>query len=122
MTTNRTPWTPGENRALVAMYFTMLDAATIGAAYSKAGMIRQAQGTQPATDFGRQFAGELAHRSRGSIEAKLMNATAAHRDLYPGDVTMDGYGYRALANYQASLKEAMQDELNRRHDLERAAQ
>ena len=36
-----------------------------------------------------------------------MNASAAHRDLRPGAETMDGYGYRCLPNYQATLKVAM---------------
>jgi hypothetical protein len=116
--TTRKPWTELENQAVINLYFTMLDCALAGEAYTKSHLIKLAQcnsvtgiSTSP---------GPLFNRSRGSIEAKLMNATAAHRDLYPGDVTMDGFGYRALANYQASLKQAMQDELNRRHDHERA--
>jgi len=112
--TNRTPWTPAENVALCRLYFTMLDAALDGRDYNKAALIRSAQGA------GDQWQNDshdadgnavLRNRSRGSIEAKLMNASAAHRDLVPGAETMDGHGYRALANYQAALKEAMADAL-----------
>jgi hypothetical protein len=85
----------------------MLDAAIPGEQYSKAGLIRQAQGTVDATPFGAPFYSTLAARSRGSIEFKLMNATAAHRDLDAEAITMDGYGYRAMPNYQATLKDAM---------------
>lgn len=102
--TNRTAWTPAENRALSGLYLRMLYCARMGASYNKAEMIRNAQGTddQP---------GLLHARTRGSIEAKLMNASAAHADLVPGAVTMDGFGYRALANYQASLKDALAEAL-----------
>lgn len=108
------PWNDAQNRALISLYFAMLDAAIPGQQYSKAGMVRAAQGTQPATPFTEAFAGQLEDRSRGSIEAKLMNASAAHRDLVDGAITMDGYGYRCLSNYQAALKAAMLEEINDR--------
>ena len=107
--TTRTPWTAGENLALVRLYFEMNDAATTGRPYQKAAMIRHAS-----RDNGPGDTGPLANRSRGSIEAKLMNATACHRDLCPDAETMDGHGYRALSNYQAALKDAMRAELQRR--------
>lgn len=113
--TKTTPWTPAENAALVRLYFTMLDSATAGRPYNKAAMIREVQTyrqneqyyglSKPLADSG---------RSRGSIEAKLMNASAAHAKLRPSATTMDGFGYRALANYQAALGEAMLHELERR--------
>jgi hypothetical protein len=114
--TNRTPWTDPENIGLLALYFTMLDAAIPGHAYSKAGMLRIAQGTDEATPFTAEFAGELSDRSRPSIEFKLMNATAAHADIKPDAVTMDCFGYRAMPNYQATLRTAMEAELERRCD------
>lgn len=95
------PWADEENRAICELYFQMLDAATEGRSYNKAAMIRKAQYPEP------EFRGPLWNRSRGSIEAKLMNCSAAHRDLREGHTTMDGYGYRALSNYQASLKATM---------------
>lgn len=109
MTTTRTPWTPAENAALVRLYFDMLGFATGGHPYNKAGMIR----TYQASDEGRHPEA-LHNRSRGSIEAKLMNATACHRDLVPNAETMDGHGYRALPNYQAALKDAMREALQAR--------
>lgn len=108
MTTKRQPpWNEAENAALVALYFSMLDKAVKGNAYNKAAMVRYQQ-------IGANgVAGPLFSRSKGSIEAKLMNASAAHRDL-GGAVTMDGYGYRCLSNYQASLKDAVFHELRAR--------
>lgn len=116
MTTTRKPWTDDENRALVALYFEMLDCATAGRPYNKAALIRIAQNASnhAAKTFDYPFTGRLKDRSRGSIEAKLMNATAAHRDLCSNDETMDSHGYRALPNYQASLKSAVLREVERR--------
>lgn len=113
----RTPWTPEENRALIALYFVMLDRAISGQTLNKAGAIRTAQGNPKAGD---PLGGadhvpgvfcQLADRSRGSIEAKLMNASAAHRDLMPEAETMATHGYKAWGNYQSSLKDAMRDYL-----------
>lgn len=116
--TKKTPWTPEENRALLALYFAMLDKAKQGQPYNKAAMIRAAQDSRESAP--------LVHlaRSRGSIEAKLMNASAAHRDLNQESgisgysaITMDGYGYRCLSNYQAALKAAMTEALKARYTI-----
>lgn len=113
-------WTPEENRALVALYFEMLGKATAGEQYNKAALIRVAQNGIGLRDLNSgcnaatPFVGLLNARSRGSIEAKLMNVSAAHRDLDPNAITMDGYGYRALSNYQAHLKGCVADELENR--------
>lgn len=113
------PWTPEENQAICALYFSMLDKATTGQNYNKAAMIRVAKegiGEQDMAgpfDCSTPYVGLLGVRTKGSIEAKLMNCTAAHRDLH-GTPTMDGYGYRALSNYQATLKDAMLEALRRR--------
>lgn len=103
--TTHTPWTDDENAAVVALYFDMLDHATAGKPYNKAAMIRKAQ------------AEPLANRSKGSIEAKLMNCTTAHRDLMPNAETMNCHGYRALSHYQASLKSAIYLALTSRMDI-----
>lgn len=101
------PWTDDENRAIVALYFIMLDRALYRQPYNKAAMIRNVKGT----DSTPTAAHPLAARSRGSVELKLMNCSAAHRDIGTesggNPVTMDGFGYRALPNYQATLKAAM---------------
>ena len=109
----RAPWTDQENAALVALYFAMLDEAIAGRPYSKAAMIRQFRGEHQDRHNLElsDYVGPLRNRSRGSIEAKLMNASAAHRDLSAESggqaTTMDGYGYRCLPNFQWSLKDAM---------------
>ena len=104
------PWTDDENAAVIRLYFDMLGLATAGHAYNKAGMIRSYQ----YTDEGRH-AEALSARSRGSVELKLMNASACHRDVTSGAATtMDGYGYRCLPNYQATLKVAMASAVNGR--------
>lgn len=110
------PWTPAENAALVSLYFAMLDRATAGQPYNKAAMLRVARGdTSIAVEhFAQAWAGKLADRSKGSIEAKLMNASAAHADLCRGAETMASHGYKAWGNYQAALKDAMSAELNSR--------
>jgi hypothetical protein len=122
--TNRTPWQDAENQPLVTMYFTMLDAQLDGQRYSKADIIRayrgEPQNSQPAVD-----GAPLANRSRGSIEFKLMNASAAHADIINDYIeehgepasrdTMHSHGYRALPNYQAALRTAMQVEITRRY-------
>jgi hypothetical protein len=129
--TKKAPWTTEENAALCVLYFAMLDKAKRGESYNKAAMVRAAiSGIGPrdlshdtARDFA-DFAGKLANRSRGSIEAKLMNASAAHRDLNQASgisgysaITMDGYGYRCLSNYQAALKAAMTEALKARYTI-----
>ena len=106
--TTRKPWTDNENAALATLYFTMLDAAIAGKPYNKAQLIRKSQEVSNYLDA------PLFTRSRGSIEAKLMNASACHVDLVRNATTMDGYGYRALSNYQKSLKSAMAEALIRR--------
>lgn len=111
-------WTEAENRALVTLYFQMLDKATAGEPYSKAAMIRAVQGIEPdaaeLTPHDEAYA-PLANRSRPSIEFKLMNASAAHAAISAESggnaVTMDGHGYRAMPNYQAELRDAMKAEL-----------
>lgn len=101
------PYSAEENQATLALYFHMLDRAIAGQPYVKAAMIRDASADGC----------HLANRSKQSIEFKLMNCSAAHAALAPGAVTMDGHGYRALPNYQAALKLAMQDALARRVSL-----
>lgn len=120
MTTNRTPWTPTENGACVRLYFDMLDAEQLGERYIKAHCVKAYQG-QPQPSQPDQPDAPLANRSRPSIEFKLMNCSAAHADLSPGAETMDAHGYRAMPNYQASLRDEMRAELRRRDIAEQSA-
>ncbi len=114
--TTRKPWTDAENAALIVLYFAMLDHAMLGEQYNKAAMIRNQQAL-PSQSVHAAPCGPLAARTRGSIEAKLMNASAAHADLDPHADTMDVFGYRALSNYQKSLKVAMKSTLDYRYEL-----
>lgn len=123
----RKAWTDDECRAVVALYFAMLDKATAGAKYNKAAMIRATQEPQQINP-GDATEPPLAARSRGSIEAKLMNCTAAHEALRPVAAarreTMNDHGYRALSNYQRSLRDVMAEALDtrERRDAVTAAQ
>lgn len=103
-----TPWTDQENTAVCALYFNMLDCAIAGESYNKAAMIREVNVPCPGVKA------SLVARTRGSIEAKLMNCTAAHAVLVQGAVTMHTCGYRALSNYQKSLGVAMHQTIARR--------
>ena len=114
MTTKRhPPWTDQENAAIARLYFDMLNCAIWDKPYNKAAMIRTAQTGLNCNCYTLAEA-VLPDRSRGSIEAKLMNCSAVHAAIDSEAVTMDGYGYRALANYQASLINAIRDELTKR--------
>lgn len=96
-------WNDTENAAVIALYFVMQGHAAKGQPYNKAAMIRCAQENPEHPSQG-SFAGNLAERSRGSIEAKLMNVTAVLHDLGRDDVSMTEHGYRPLSNYQSDLK------------------
>ncbi len=98
-------WTDRENAAVAALYFRMLYLAVNGFPYNKRAMIRDAQNGNVAE----QIADDLRARSKGSIEAKLMNCTAAHADTVHNAETMSGHGYRPLTRYQKSLKAAMRE-------------
>jgi len=106
-----TAWTEDENRALCSLYFRMLDGSLrTDGRLNKAALVRLARGEPKETDRNvtgcAGFGWLLKGRSKQSVEFKLMNATAAHASLDPQAVTMDGHGYRAMANYQAALKDA----------------
>lgn len=112
-----TQWQDEENAGLVALYFVMLDKAMAGEKFNKAALIRDAQNFEQATTHC-DYTGVLDTRSKGSIEFKLMNASAAHHDCEPLGTSMDGFGYRALFNYQAGLKVAMAKAIAVRADNE----
>jgi len=108
------PWNDQENAALVALYFAMLDKAIAGQSYNKAAMIRREREQLDLDHVPGQRVPFLADRSRGSIEAKLMNASAAHLAIDPEATTMAGYGYKAWGNYQSSLKDALIEAIEHR--------
>ena len=61
------------------------------------GLIREQIGTD-------DNAGALYHRSRQSVECKMMNVTACLEDIDRHDLSMNDHGYRPLSSYQAALK------------------
>ena len=94
----RNPWTPEENTALLKAYGQLVDAQAEGQYLSKAGLIRQLQ------------AGILRGRSKGSIEAKLMNISAACVKAGTGYVK----GYKPAPNMQRCLLDMTASWINQR--------
>ncbi len=95
-------WSESENLAVLALYFAMLVKAKAGDKYVKAQMIRDAQNhEQAAMDC--DWTGELDTRSRGSIEMKLMNVTAALENMGRHDLSMGKRGYVPRQNMQKDL-------------------
>ena len=122
------PWNENEQAAIVAAYNAMLAIEATGYKYNKAAINRYLRGEDAKTDRGREpdrlavnavfdlrtmaehkagvpapvqpARGSLAARSRGSLELKLMNISAARADLKLPTVK----GYKAAGNYQKSLR------------------
>lgn len=94
-----THWTEAENGLIVASYFRMLRAELRGAPYVKSEENRRVQ--------------EGTGRSRGSIEHKYMNISAALLEL--GLVHIDGY--KPERNSQATLRFAVADYAESHPDL-----
>jgi len=120
----KAPWNDTENQALNSLYHRMHQGVQRTENLNKAALIRIAQGQAKDTDRATStdgFAGLLAERSRGSIEAKLMNLTAVLHDLGRAQFSMSEHGYRPLSNYQADLKQAAVDYLNDVVGIETAA-
>lgn len=111
-------WTPTENAALAALYFALLDWITDAGAprLNKRALIRymQGDGDTPTPPSLTELRGSLRARSRGSIEAKLMNASAAHADIAPDAETMAEHGYRPLSRYQSTLRDAIASQMSAR--------
>lgn len=99
-------WTIEEQAAAICLYFTMRQKVDAGRNYNKAALIRIARGDDVADERAgyQAFAGRLSARTKQSIEAKLMNVTAALHDLGRQDVSMSEHGYRPMSNYQAELR------------------
>lgn len=98
------PWTNAEQLAGIDLYDRMHQCAMSGKAYNKAKMIREAQSDSRATAPHIH----LSDRSKGSIEMKLMNISAACEALGRPDLSMAEHGYRPMKNMQKSLKDAVE--------------
>lgn len=94
-------WTPEENEAVVADYLAMLNATLRGDGVNKAESNRNLR-----SSF-------LSSRSKGSIEFKHRNISAVLFEL--GYDYLDGY--RPAFNIQASLRDAVEGQLNARPQL-----
>lgn len=115
--TRNPKWTDAENDAVIALWFKMADHAAAGEKYVKKAMINAAIAGQA---YGRNIAdmrGPLAARTRQSVEFKLMNVSACVRDIDADYFNMADHGYKAYDNYQATLKTAVQAEIERRAGL-----
>ena len=89
-------WSDAENDAICNLYAAILAAHhDPDIKLNKAAMIREAR------------LGILGGRSRGSIEAKMMNLTAVLKSLGCGN-TLEHAGYKALSGFQKSLVDAAQ--------------
>ena len=99
-------WVDGELRDIIELYDQMHQFAMSGEPYNKAAMIREAKGKALAN----KKPGELCifSRSKGSIEMKLMNVSAACEALGRPDLSMAEHGYRPMKNMQKALKDAVE--------------
>jgi len=107
-------WTEAEQAAAITAYNLMLAADNSGTKYNKAAFNRALRSEDTAKDllsigaagWPHDFAlGALAARSRGAVEAKMMNISAAREKL--GLPILKGY--KAAGNYQRSLETAIQE-------------
>lgn len=101
------PWTDKEQLAVIALYDQMHSFVMAGIPYNKAQMIRDSQDHE-VCEVDHDYSGELDTRSKGSIEMKLMNVTAACEALGRPDLSMAEHGYRPMKNMQKSLKDAVE--------------
>lgn len=102
------PWNIDEQRAVCFAWSIMELATEQGIKFNKSAIRREL------------IAGPLANRSNGSIEAKLMNVSAAAVDIGLRPLK----GYKPAPNYQASLRDVLKDcrDMVRVHNIENISQ
>lgn len=86
--TTRHAWTPEHDAQVIALYNQFLNWQQSGEKYQKAKHVRALA--------------EQQGRTKGSIEAKLMNVSAVRQNLLSLPIVT---GYKALDNYAHSLAE-----------------
>lgn len=97
-------WNQSEIDSCIGMYIAMRVLVEREVPFVKAQLLREIIGAAtPAQPKGNPGA-PLYSRSKGSVEMKLMNITAALESLGRDDLSMAEHGYRPLKNIQASLK------------------
>lgn len=87
--TTRKPWDNNDLLEVCKTYLSFLRSQAAGEAYTKAPAVRACA--------------ERCQRSKGSIEAKMMNISAILQDHGRDWVT----GYKPLSNYQKSMVETV---------------
>ncbi|GAA4892249.1 DUF3883 domain-containing protein [Tessaracoccus lubricantis] len=92
-------WTREENTVVVSEYLTMLEQELSKQAYVKSAANQRVQ--------------QLTRRSKGSVEFKFANVSAALRDIHAPYID----GYKPRGNYQADLARALDDALSSRPQL-----
>jgi len=95
------PWVDAELAAAIELYDQMHKLTMMGATFNKARMIREARCFNGAHQ-------PLIGRSKGSIEMKLMNISAACEAFDRPDLSMAEHGYRPMKNMQKALKDAVE--------------
>jgi hypothetical protein len=96
-----TPWTPSEVETALEAYFAMLQLHLEAREFSK-------------SEFRTDVAAKLPTRTESSVEMKWSNISAVLDER--GLTWLEGY--KPLANYQASLAEAVDDWLERNPELQ----
>jgi len=101
--TTRVQWTTEHVEQMLDLYFNFLSSQRAGTAYIKAHAIRDL-----AQDQG---------RSKGSIEAKMMNVSAVLNEQAHDWVT----GFKPLSNYNKALLDQVTDYIQRKQTRKVAA-
>ena len=97
-------WNQSEIDNCIGLYLSMRVLVEREVPFVKAQLLREIIGEPtPAQPQGNPNA-PLYNRTKGSVEMKLMNITAALESLGRDDLSMAEHGYRPLKNMQASLK------------------
>lgn len=93
--TTRITWTDEHVEQMLNLYFSFLASQLAGAAYTKAAPVRELAAAQG--------------RSKGSIEAKMMNVSAVLETMGREWVT----GYKPLKNFNKALLDQVTDHIKR---------
>jgi hypothetical protein len=105
-------WNYEENTAIAEAYALMAVLQLSGNKFNKSQLIRTLRGESQDVDA--PLFGQCAARSRGSIEAKLMNCSAVALEFGLCAALENGYvkGYKPAPNYQKVLREFLIEALN----------
>jgi hypothetical protein len=117
-------WNQSEIDNCIGLYLLMRVLVERDVPFVKAQLLREIIGAPtPANPEGNPDA-TLHGRSKGSVEMKLMNITAALESIGRDDLSMAEHGYRPMKNMQAALKVRVAElvEGNSLNDLDEKAE